>query len=47
MFLADYLKGVNSFDYLEEIWKVDLEFLKEIIENVFKEDKMVISVVKK
>ena len=47
MFLADYFKGVNSFDYLEEIWKVDLEFLKEIIENVFKEDKMVISVVKK
>ena len=46
MFLADYFKGVNSFDYLEEIWKVDLEFLKEIIENVFKEDKMVISVVK-
>ena len=47
MFLADYFKGVNSFDYLEEIWKVDLEFLKEIIENVFKEDKMVISIVKK
>ena len=47
MFLADYFKVVNSFDYLEEIWKVDLEFLKEIIENVFKEDKMVISVVKK
>lgn len=47
MFLADYFKGINSFEYLEEIWNVDTNFIKEIVENVFKEDKMVISVVKK
>lgn len=46
MFLADYFKGINSFDYLEEIEAVTVEYLEQILKEVFKEEKMVLSVVK-
>ena len=46
MFLADYFKGINSFDYLEEIDGIKLEYLNQILNEVFKEEKMVISIVK-
>ena len=46
MFLSDYFKGINSFDYLEEIESVNVEYAYQILNNVFKEDKMVISIVK-
>lgn len=46
MFLADYFKGINSFDYLEEIDGVNVEYLNQVLNFVFKEDKMVISIVK-
>ncbi len=46
MFLADYFKGINSFDYLEEIKGINVEYLEQILKNVFKEDKMIISIVK-
>lgn len=46
MFLADYMKGINSFDYLEEIEGITVEYLEQILEDVFKEEKMVLSIVK-
>ena len=46
MFLADYFKGINSFDYLEEIEGINVEYLNQVLNDVFKEDKMVISIVK-
>ena len=46
MFLSDYFKGINSFDYLEECSNVTSEYAKVILEEVFDLDKMVISVVK-
>lgn len=46
MFLADSMKGINSFDYLEEIEGINVEYLKQVLEDVFKEDKMVISIVR-
>ena len=46
MFLADYFKGINSFDYLEEIEGINVEYLEQILKDVFKEEKMVLSVVK-
>lgn len=46
MFLADYFKGINSFDYLEEIDSINVENLDQMLKDVFKEDKMVISIVK-
>ena len=46
MFLADYFKGINSFDYLEEIEGITVEYLEQILKDVFKEEKMVLSIVK-
>lgn len=46
MFLADYLKGINSFDYLEEIEGITVEYSEQVLKDVFKEEKMVLSIVK-
>lgn len=46
MFLADYFKGINSFDYLEEIEGINIEYLNQVLKDVFKEEKMVISIVR-
>ena len=46
MFLSDYFKGINSFDYLEEIESVNLDYAKQVLKDVFNEDKMILSVVK-
>ena len=45
MFLADYFKGINSFDYIEEIEKIDMEYVMSVFKEVFNEDKQVISIV--
>ena len=47
MFLSDFMKGINSFDYLEEIESVDLNYAKQVLDKEFDEEKMVFSVVKK
>ncbi len=46
MFLADYFKGINSFDYLEEIEGITVEYLEQILKDVFNEEKMVLSIVR-
>ena len=46
MLLSDYMKGINSFNYLEEIESVDLNFINQVLKDNFKEEKMVLSVVK-
>ena len=46
IFLSDYFKGINSFDYLEEIEGIHVEYLNQMLNDVFKEDKMVLSIVK-
>ncbi len=46
MFLSDYFKGINSFDYLEEIETINLDYLNQILKDVFQDKKMVLSVVK-
>ena len=47
MFLADFFKEINSFDYLEEIPTINEQYLEQILKNVFDDKKMVISVIKK
>ena len=47
MFLADYFKGINSFDYLEEIDAVSYEYTTQVFKELFEEKKMVLSIVKK
>ncbi len=46
MFLADYFKGINSFDYLEEYEQVTTEYANQVLQEVFKQDNMVVSIVK-
>lgn len=46
MFLADYFKGINSFDYLEEIDGITVQYLEQILKEVFDESKTILSVVK-
>ena len=45
MFLADYFRGICSFDYLENIETINIEYLNQLLKDVFKEDKMVLSIV--
>jgi predicted Zn-dependent peptidase len=46
MFLNDFFKGINSFDYLEEIDTINVEYLKQVLKDVFNEKNMIISVVR-
>ena len=46
MFLTDFMKGINSFDYIEEITTLDLEYVKQVLKNNFIKHKMVYSVIK-
>ncbi len=47
MFLADFFKEINSFDYLEEIVTINEEYAEQILKEIFDEKKMIISVIKK
>ena len=44
MFLSDYFKGINSFDYLEEYNQITKELVTQILNETFNEEKMVISI---
>ena len=46
MFLSDKMKGINSFDYIEEYNTVTKEYVEEVLKNVFKTENMIMSVVK-
>ena len=46
MFMGDYMKGINSFDYLEEHAEVTKQYTEEILKEVFDKNKMVLSMVK-
>ena len=46
MFLSDFMKGINSFEYIDQIENVNLEFANKILKENFEEGKTVLSVVK-
>ena len=46
MFMSDYFKGINSFDYIENYSTVTKEYSEEILNEVFNEEKQVLSIVK-
>ena len=46
MFTADYIKGINSFEYMEQCGKIEIPYAERILNEVFKEENMVMSVVK-
>lgn len=45
MFISDYFKGINSFDYLENFSQVTKEYAENVLKEVFKEENMVISII--
>ena len=47
MFLADFFKEINSFDYLEEMTTINEQYVEQVLKNVFDDNKMVLSVIKK
>lgn len=46
MVLTDSMKGINSFDYINEINNITLEECKKIQKQIFKKEKAVLSIVK-
>ena len=47
MFLADFFKGINSFDYIDEMNSVNVEYGHQVLKETFDEKQMVLSIVKK
>lgn len=46
MFLADSMKGICSFDYIEQYNTVTKEYAEQILREIFKEDNMAMAVIK-
>ena len=46
IFLADYFKGINAFEYLDKYEEVTKEYTEQILREVFDEEKSVVSIVK-
>lgn len=46
MFLSDYFKGVNSFEYLNKYDEVDKEYAEKLLNEIFVDEKEVVSIVK-
>ncbi len=47
MFLSDFFKGINSFEYIENMKAIDLDYIKQVLNDVFVEKQMILSTVKK
>ena len=45
MFLSDYFKGINSFEYLEKYNTVTSDYTMKVLNEVFREEKMIVSIV--
>ncbi len=45
-FMTNFFRGINSFDYLEKYESVTKEYTKQILDEVFKEDKRVYTITK-
>ncbi len=46
MFTSDYIKGINSFEYMDKFEEIDAEYAKQVLNEIFTEDKMIMSVIK-
>ena len=44
--IADYFKGINSFDYIEEFDNISKEYVDSVLREIFNKDNKVISVIK-
>ena len=46
MIMSDYFKGINSFEYIEYYNQILIEYANKILNEIFDEEKQVISIVK-
>lgn len=46
MFTSDYIKGINSFEYMDKFEEIDVEYAKQVLKEIFTENKMIMSVIK-
>lgn len=46
MFLSDTIKGINTFDYINKYEEVTIEYVSEVLNDVFDESKIALSVIK-
>ena len=44
--ISNYFKDINIFDFFEEFETLNKEYVQEVLKNVFREDKKVVSIVK-
>ena len=44
-YLTDYLREINTFDFLEEVLVLDKDYIEKVLREVFDEEKKVLSVV--
>ncbi len=45
-FIQNYFRGINPLDYFEEFKSLDKEYIMQVLQEVFKKEKQVISIVK-
>ena len=45
MFLADTIKGINSFEYIEDFETVTKEYTQSVLKDIFKEENEAISII--
>ena len=45
MIFADYIKGINTFDYFDIYEEVTFDDLKEVFEKLLNKDNMAISII--
>ena len=46
MFLSDTMKGIQTYDYIEQYASVNKEYVKKVLAENFDEKNMIMSVVK-
>lgn len=46
MFVYDYMKGINSFDYIEKFNEVDFEYVSNVFKELFENKKIILSVIR-
>ena len=46
MFVQDHVKGINSFEYMNQFDEIDEKYLKQVLKEIFKEENMIMSVIK-
>lgn len=45
MFLADTMKGIQSFDYIEQFETVTKEYTENVLKNIFKQENKILSII--